>query len=93
MSDALITYLNDHLGGAQIALQVIKEMRDQHDDQRFRQFASELLPEIESDDGTLRSIVGEIESSPSAVKQAVKFALDDPFPNPDAAARQDYVYA
>src|ERR1700758_5003052 len=76
MSDPLITYLNDHLGGAQIALQVLKEMRDQHDDQRFRQFASELLPEIESDDGTLRSIVGEIESSPSAVKQAGGWILE-----------------
>ncbi len=24
---------------------------------------------------------------------AVKFALDDPFPEPEAAARNDYVYA
>lgn len=50
MSDALITYLNDHLGGAQIAVQLPEAMRDQNDDQEFRQFASVLLPEIEVDE-------------------------------------------
>ncbi len=29
MSDPLVTYLNDHLGGAQTAVQVLKAMRDQ----------------------------------------------------------------
>ena len=42
MSEALVTYLNDHLGGAQIAVQLLEAMRDQHDDQDFRQFASVL---------------------------------------------------
>ena len=37
MSEAvLVTYLNDHLGGAQIAVQLLEAMRDQHDDQDFR---------------------------------------------------------
>ena len=44
MSDPLASYLNDHPGGAQIAIQVLEAMRDQHDDPRFRDFANELLP-------------------------------------------------
>jgi hypothetical protein len=39
MSKPLVTYLYDHLGGAQIAIQLLKVMRDWHDDQRFRDFA------------------------------------------------------
>jgi hypothetical protein len=56
MSEPLATYLDDHLGGAKIALEVLTVMRDQHEEQRFREFAHDLLPEIEADDQTLRSI-------------------------------------
>ena len=76
MSEALVTYLNDHLGGAQIAVQLLEAMRDQHDDQDFRQFASVLLPEIEADDRTLRCIVQKVGSAPSAVKRAGGWLLE-----------------
>lgn len=76
MSDPLATYLNDHLGGAQIALQVLETMRDQHDDQRFREFASTLLPEIQADDQTLRSMVEKIGPGPSIAKQAGGWLLE-----------------
>jgi hypothetical protein len=56
MSDPLIAYLNDHLGGAEIAVQVLEAMRDQHDDPRFRELAGVLLPEIQADHAKLRSI-------------------------------------
>src|ERR1700677_315513 len=69
MSDPLVTYLNDHLGGAQTAVQVLKAMRDQHDEARFREFAGVLLPEIQADDGTHRSIAEKIGPGPSATKQ------------------------
>jgi hypothetical protein len=76
MSEALVTYLNDHLGGAQIAVQLLEAMRDQHDDQDFRQFASVLLPEIEADDLTLRHIAEKVGSGPSAVKQVGGWILE-----------------
>jgi hypothetical protein len=76
MSAPLATYLNDHLGGAQVALQVLETMRDQHDDQRFREFAGTLLPEIQADDQTLRSIAEKIESGPSIAKQAGGWLLE-----------------
>ena len=76
MSEPLVTYLNDHLGGAQIAVQLLEAMRDQHDDQDFRQFASVLLPEIQADDRTLRHIAEKIGSGPSAVKQVGGWILE-----------------
>ena len=76
MSDPLATYLNDHLGGAQIAIQVLEAMRDQHEDQSFREFASMLLPEIETDDRTLRTIAEKIGSGPNAAKQIGGWLLE-----------------
>jgi hypothetical protein len=76
MSEALVTYLNDHLSGAKIAVQLLEAMRDQHDDQDFRQFASVLLPEIEADDLTLRHIAEKVGSGPSAAKQVGGWILE-----------------
>ena len=70
MSEPLVTYLHDHLGGAQVAIQLLEGMRDQHDDPTFRDFASALLPEIQADDAMLRSIAEKICASPSVIKQA-----------------------
>lgn len=76
MSEPLVTYLNDHAAGAQVAVQLLEAMRDQHDDQEFRQFASVLLPEIQADDLTLRHIAEKIGSRPGAVKQAGGWLLE-----------------
>ncbi len=76
MSDPLVTYLNDHLGGAQIAIQVLEAMRDQHDDLKFREFADTLLPEIEADHRNLHSIAEKIGPGPSVVKQAGGWLLE-----------------
>jgi hypothetical protein len=76
MSDPLVAYLNDHLGGAEIAVQVLEAMRDQHDDPRFREFAGVLLPEIQADDAKLRSIAEKIGPGPSAIKQAGGWLLE-----------------
>jgi hypothetical protein len=76
MSEPLVTYLNDHLAGAQIAVQLLEAMRDQHDDQEFRQFASVLLPEIQADDQILHRIAKEIGSGPSGIKQVGGWLLE-----------------
>jgi hypothetical protein len=65
MSEPLVTYLDDHLGGAQIAIQRLEAMRAQHDNQRLREFASLLLPEIDADDRTLRSVAEKIGAGPN----------------------------
>jgi hypothetical protein len=76
MSESLATYLNDHLGGAQIAVQILEAMRDQHDDKRFREFANMLLPGIQADDQTVRSIAKDIGASTSVVKEAGGWLLE-----------------
>lgn len=76
MSDPLVTYVNDHMGGAQVAVQLLEAMRDQQDDQEFRQFASVLLPEIRADDLVLRCIAEKIGSSPSTLKQVGGWLLE-----------------
>ena len=70
MSESLVTYLNDHLTGAQIAVQLLESMRKQNDDQKFRQFARVLRPEIQVDDQTLRHIAEKIGSGPGGINQA-----------------------
>jgi len=40
MSEPIVTYLNDHLGGAQIAIQLLSAMGNQHEDKQFREFAT-----------------------------------------------------
>jgi hypothetical protein len=76
MSEPLVTYLNDHLAGAQVAIHLLESMRNQNDDQEFRQFASVLLPEIQADDQTLRHIAEKIGSGPSGIKQVGGWLLE-----------------
>jgi hypothetical protein len=76
MSESLATYLADHLSGAQIAIELLEAMRDQHDDPSFPEFATGLLPEIQADDETLHSIAEKIGSHPSAIKQAGGWLLE-----------------
>ena len=76
MFDPLVTYVNDHLGGAQVAVQLLEAMRDQQDDQDFRQFARVLLPEIQADDLALRRIAEKIGSGPSTIKRVGGWLLE-----------------
>jgi hypothetical protein len=76
MSEPLVTYINDHLGGAQVALQLLEAMRDQHDDRKFREFANALLPEIQADDRTLRHIAEKVGPGPNAMKKAGGWLLE-----------------
>ena len=69
MSDPLVTYVNDHLGGARLAVELLEAMRDQHDDKNFRDLATVLLLAIQADDHTLRAIAEKIGTGPSAIKE------------------------
>ena len=70
MTEPLRTYLNDHLGGAQIAIQVLEAMCSQHEEHKFRMFAKDLSAEVQADDRTLRAIAESVGSSSSIVKRA-----------------------
>lgn len=76
MIEPLRTYLNDHLGGAQVALQLLQAMRDQHDDPDFRQFAGALFPEVQEDERTLRHLAESEGDTPSTAKIAGGWLLE-----------------
>ena len=76
MSDSLVTYLTDHLGGAQVAIELLEAMCEQHNDKTFREFTKALLLEIRADDRTLQSIAEKVGQDSSAVKKAGGWLLE-----------------
>lgn len=76
MSEPLGVYLQDHLGGAQIAVHLLEAMCEQHEQAEYRQFAEKLLPQIQSDDKTLRNIIAAIDEEPSGAKNAGGWLLE-----------------
>ena len=51
MDNPLATYLHDHLAGADAAIDLLQNLRDQHSDEPLGQFAAELLAEAGYPDG------------------------------------------
>jgi hypothetical protein len=76
MSEPLGIYLKDHLGGAQVAVHLLEAMCNQHEEELYREFASRLLPDIQSDDETLRNIIATIDDEPSGIKNAGGWLLE-----------------
>jgi hypothetical protein len=76
MPEPLAIYLSDHLGGAQIAIHLLEAMRDQNDEEYYRDFAKRLLPEIKADDEALRGILASIDKKASTLKNAGGWLLE-----------------
>lgn len=73
MSDALSTYLHDHLAGAAYAIDLLEFMRDQHHDDDLGRFAVDILAEIKQDRDTLRHIADRVGTDGSTLKEAVSW--------------------
>jgi hypothetical protein len=69
MSDALATYLQDHLAGAVHAIELVKTIREQHISDPLGQFASNLLIEIEADRDVLRGLAERAGTGSNSVKE------------------------
>jgi hypothetical protein len=63
-------YLNDHLGGANLALELATETRRRNEEESLGQYLAWLAMEIEEDRGTLLAVMEHLGSSPSGLKQA-----------------------
>jgi hypothetical protein len=74
MSDALQTYLADHLAGAVHAIELLKNLQDKYRGETLGQFAAGLLPAIEADKTTLEDLAKQIGGGPSTVKDAISWA-------------------
>ena len=68
--DRLRVYLNDHLAGATAGLALAKRIRDGNPGPVGQAFA-ELVPELESDERTLRDIIGSMDFSGAGAKQVL----------------------
>jgi hypothetical protein len=69
MSEPLTTYLQDHLGGAEHAIDLVRHLRDEHPAQPLGAFASQILREIEADRETLRNLCEKLGARPDPVKE------------------------
>lgn len=65
MSQPLAIYLEDHLAGSRLAIDLLEDMRNDHADDPLGSFAARLLAEIEQDRDVLETLVerGEAGSS------------------------------
>ena len=71
MSDALQTYLADHLAGAVHAIELVKNLQDGYRNETLGRFASGLLVAIESDKKVLEDLAKQVGGGPSTVKDAI----------------------
>jgi hypothetical protein len=69
MSDPLSTYLQDHLGGAKAAIDLLEAMRDSHKDQLLKDFAASLLVEVRADRETLQRLAEKVGSGSDVLKE------------------------
>ena len=72
MKEPLAVYLEDHLAGAQMAIDVLEDMRDEYAGEPLSQFAGELLVDIKKDQEILRDLAQQVGGDRSdPVKEAL----------------------
>lgn len=89
LSEPLATYLHDHLGGAEHAIDLVRHLRDEHPGDALGEFASEILLEIEADRQTLRDLCERLDSKPDHWKEAAGWLMEktQPYEAQNSGAR------
>lgn len=76
-SDRLLqTYLNDHLAGARLGIELMRRIRDENEGTRLAELMDELLPELEEDRDVLAAVVDELDLRQNPLKQAVAMVAE-----------------
>jgi hypothetical protein len=70
MSDPLATYLHDHLAASLFAVELLKNLHQQHAGEALGEFAATLLREVEEDRQTLQRIADQAGTEASVLKEA-----------------------
>lgn len=88
----LATYLNDHLAGSVVALQLMEYLRDSNKDTDLARFLDELYDDVDADRDILENLMKRLEISVSTPRTAVawltekfgeiKLRMDDPSGGP-----------
>jgi hypothetical protein len=88
MSDALATYLHDHLAASHFAANLLETLRDRYTGAKLGEFASVILAEVKQDQEALQKIIEQVGSGNFNLMEAtgwlaekaskLKLRLDDP---------------
>jgi len=76
MNDPLAAYLHDHLAGANFAIELLKNLEQQHAGEPLGAFAASELRLLFEDRDILRSIVDRVGSEASTVKEAAAWVAE-----------------
>jgi hypothetical protein len=69
MSDPLAIYLNDHLAGARLAIDLLEALSNRHKKTPLGEFADSILSEVSEDRETLRQLANKIGAESNTVKE------------------------
>lgn len=76
MSHPLAAYLHDHLAGSNFAIELLKNLEDQHSGEPLGQFAAAELAILVEDRQILQGIVDRIGTETSALKEATAWVAE-----------------
>lgn len=75
-SSLLGDYLNDHLAGSVIAMEMGAHLRDEHADDRLKSFIDVKLAEIEQDRDVLKEMIDLIGAEQSTTKKSIAWLTE-----------------
>jgi hypothetical protein len=75
-SKYLATYLNDHLGGATVGVELVRRAARENEGNELGAFLSELAAQIEADREALEKIMGELGVKPDRAKVAAGWTAE-----------------
>jgi hypothetical protein len=76
MSNHLATYLHDHLAGSNFAIELLKNLQEQHGDGPLGQFAYALSREVEKDREALRGIIERVGAEAFGFEEAAGWVAE-----------------
>jgi hypothetical protein len=76
MSDALATYLHDHLAGSHFAIKLLSSLSDQYKDEQLGVFARSLAVDIKLDQDTLRHVIDKVGKANLDLMEAVGWLME-----------------
>jgi hypothetical protein len=76
MSDALATYLHDHLAGSNFAVELLESLHRQHAQEPLGGFAAALLVEIKQDREVVRKLITRAGGHGSTIKDAAAWLTE-----------------
>jgi len=76
MSDALATYLHDHLAGSHFAIKLLSSLSDQYQDEELGAFARSLSVDVAQDQDTLQKLIDNVGKANLDLMEAVGWLME-----------------